>query len=116
MSAMIQEVGSQGYHQLPDGTWNKSPTGTEYEPKAVQVWYMRDDHMFRPLPLDVEAALAVMREERDAGQTYGMLCGRPDGVVPRPVHARTAAEWPAFEAAARPWLETAVARSKPPNV
>ena len=65
---------------------------------------------------NIDHALAVMREERDAGQTHGMLCGRPNGVVPEPVHASTAAEWPAFEAAARPWLETAVARSKPPNV
>ena len=104
------------HHQLPDGTWKKNPTGTEYEPQPVRIWYMRDNHTFRALPLDVEDALAAMREERDAGQTYGMLCGRPDGVVLGPVHARTAAEWPAFEAAARPWLETAVARSKPPNV
>lgn len=112
---MIREVSGQGYHQQPDGTWKKSPTGTEYEPKPVQVWYMRDNHTFRALPLDVESALAVMREERDTGNTYGMLCGKPEGVVSGVVHARTAAEWPAFEAAARPWLETAVARSKPPN-
>ena len=76
---------------------------------------MRDNHTFRALPLDVEAALAVMRQERDAGDTYGMLCGNPSGVVPGPVHARSAAEWPAFEDAARHWLETAVARSKPLN-
>ena len=82
----------------------------------VTAYYMRGNHTFRSLPLDVEAALAVMRDERDAGQTYGMLCGRPNGVVPGPVHASTAAEWPAFEDAARPWLETVVARSKPPNV
>jgi hypothetical protein len=104
------------YEQLPDGQWRKKPAGTEYAPQPVRCWYMRDNHTFRALPLDVEAALAVMREERDAGQTYGMLCGRPRGVVPEPVHARTAWEWPAFEDAARPWLETAVARSKPPNV
>lgn len=79
------------------------------EPDSVRCWYMRDNHTFRALPLDVEAALAVMREERDAGQTFGMLCGSPDGVVPPPVHARTAAEWMAFEAQARPWLDKAVA-------
>ena len=112
---MIRNVTEQGYQQMPDGTWKKNPTGTEHEPKPVQAWYMRDNHTFRALPLDVEAALTAMREERDAGQTYGMLCGSPNGVVPGPVHARTAAEWPAFETAARPWLETAVARSKPPN-
>lgn len=115
---MMQVVNGQvqGYHQLPDGTWKKNPTSTECEPQPVRVWYMRDNHTFRPLPLDVEAALAAMRDERDAGQTYGMLCGHPAGVVPGPVHASTAAEWPAFEDAARRWLETAVARSKTPNV
>ena len=77
---------------------------------------MRDNHTFRALPLDAEAALAVMREERDGGHTCGMLFGSPDGVVPGTVHARSAAEWPSFEAAARSWLETAVARSKTPNV
>ena len=113
---MIREVSGQGYHQLPDGTWKKNPTGPEYEPRPVWISYMRDNHTFRALPLDVEAALAVMREERDAGNTYGMLCGSPEGVVPGPVHARSDLDWPAFEDAARPWLETAVARSKPPNV
>ena len=103
------------HHQLPDGTWQRNPR-PEDAPEAVSCWYMRDDHTFRRLPLDVEAALAVMREERDAGHTYGMLCGRPRGVVPPVVHARTAAQWDAFEAQARPWLKAAVQASKPPNV
>ena len=81
----------------------------------VCCWYMRDNHTFCPLPLDAEGALAVMRAERDAGNTHGMLCGKPDGVVPAPLHASSAENWPTFEAAARPWLETAVARSKMPN-
>ena len=102
------------YTQLPDGTWERKPS-PEDAPQPVRAWYMRDNHTFRPLPLDVEGALAVMREELDAGNTYGMLCGRPTGVVPAPVHAGTAAEWPAFEAAARPWLENAVALSRPPQ-
>lgn len=103
------------YEQLPDGQWRKKLTATEHEPQPVRCWYMRDNHTFRPLPMDVDAALAVMREERDAGNTYGMLCGRPHGVVQGPVHARTADQWDAFEAAARPWLETAVKASLPPN-
>lgn len=103
------------YEQLQDGQWRKKPANTEYAPQPVRCWYMRDNHTFRALPLDVEAALVVMREERDAGHTYGMLCGRPHSVVHEPVHARTAMEWHAFEDAARPWLEAAVARSKPPN-
>ena len=103
------------YEQLPDGQWRRKPSGTEYEPHPVRCWYMRDNHTFRALPLNVDAALAAMSEERDAGETYGMLCGNPVGVLPPPIHARSAAEWPAFEAAARTWLEAAVSRSEPPN-
>lgn len=76
---------------------------------------MRDNHTFRALPLDVNAALEAMREERDAGHTFGMLCGRPDGVVPPVVHAHSAAEWETFEEQAREWLEAAIAKSLPPN-
>lgn len=103
------------YEQLPDGTWKRKVTGPEYDPQPVRCWYMRDNHTFRSLPLDVDAAIRVMRQERDAGNIYGLLSGSPDDVLPEPVHARSAAEWPAFETAARAWLETAVARSKPPN-
>lgn len=104
------------YEKRPDGLWLRKLKGSEYEPKPVRIWYMRDNHTFRPLPMDIEQALAVMREERDEGHTYGMLCGKPEGgVVPPPVHAHTASGWPIFEAAARPWLETAIAASKPPN-
>ena len=105
------------YEQLPDGLWHRKPGGSEYEPKPVRIWYMRDNHTFRPLPLDVEQALAVMREERDAGQTHGMLCGKPEGgVVDAPIHAPGAADWAAFESGASPWLARAVAVSKTPNV
>lgn len=102
------------YEQMPDGTWKRKPRPEDAQP--VRCWYMRDNHTFRPLPLDVDAAMQVMREERDDGQTYGMLCGRPLGVVPEPVHVSTAEKWGDFEAKARPWLESAVAASKPPNV
>lgn len=103
------------YEQLQDGTWRRQTFSHEYEPQPVRCWYMRDNHTFRPLPLDVDAALQVMREERDDGNTYGMLCGKPDGVLGSVMHAHGAADWPRFEAAARPWLEQAVTRSKPPN-
>jgi hypothetical protein len=105
------------YEQMPDGQWRKKmPVTSEFAPQPVRCWYMRDNHTFRALPLDVEQAIAAMREERDDGQTYGMLCGRPDGVVPPVVHAGSASEWEAFETKARPWLEAAIAKSVPPNV
>lgn len=103
------------HEQLPDGHWVRKDVPCEYQPQEVRCWYMRDDHTFCPLPLDVESALTVMRQERDAGKTYGMLCGKPGGVLPPVVHARSAAEWDTFEAKARPWLEAAVEASKPPN-
>ena len=102
------------YTQLADGTWQRKPEPAA-KPESVACWYMRDNHTFRALPLDVDEALAVLRSERDDGQTYGMLFGRPDGVVPGPVHAPGATQWPEFEAAARPWLERMVALSMPPN-
>jgi len=72
----------------------------------MKFWYMRDNHTFRRLPVDVEGAVSVLKEEIDGGNTYGMLCGHgEDGHHLRTnVHARSAAEWPAFEAAAREWL------------
>lgn len=70
-----------------------------------RIWYMRDNHTFRSLPMTVDGALEVMREERDAGNTFGMLCC---GGVPmriEVVHAEFAADWQHFEAKARPFLE-----------
>ena len=103
------------YEQLPDGRWHQKPEGQEYKPQPVACWYMRDNHTLVKLPLDVNTALSILRQERDAGQTYGMLCGHPIGVVPKPIHAGTTAEWATFEEAAKQWLETAIARSRPPE-
>ena len=77
---------------------------------------MRDNNTFRALPLDVENALAAMREERDDGQTHGMLCGEPRGVIRGFVHAGAGDAWSDFEARARLWLEDAIAKSKPPKI
>lgn len=103
------------YKQLPDGRWQRQLSETEHKPKEVGAWYMRDDHTFRPLPLDVERAVSALREERDLRNLYGMLCGSPDGVVPAPVHARDLEKWPEFEAEAREWLVKAVRASQPPS-
>jgi hypothetical protein len=76
---------------------------------------MRDNHTFRPLPLDVEAALEIMRAERDAGQTHGMLCGNPSILLKGVVHAPGAAKWKDFEQRARAWLEAAIEVKVPPT-
>ena len=83
----------------------------------IRIWYMRDNHTFLELPLDVELALDAMRAERDNGYTFGfLLCGHPDGVVPKPVHSDGIRQWRAFEIAARTWLEAAVSVSKVPEI
>lgn len=102
------------YKQLPDGRWQKQLAPEEAIPQHIKVWYMRDNHTFLPLPLDVEAAIGLMRNERDVGFTCGMLCGLPTGVVPIPVDARGQNRWGDFEKEARVWLTEAVAKSKPP--
>ena len=79
---------------------------------GVTIYYMRDNHTFRALPLDVEAAIGAMREERDAGNTYGMLCSQQ---ITNVVHAPSAAEWDDFELRAREWLEAAIKVKVPPT-
>ena len=69
-----------------------------------KVWYMRDNHTFRALPMDVEGALEAMREERDAGNTFGMLCCSGVAMRIEVVHAGAAFDWQHFEAEARPYL------------
>jgi hypothetical protein len=103
------------YKQLPDGRWQKQIVPEEAIPQHIKVWYMRDNHTFLSLPLDTEAALRALRNERDAGWDYGMLCGRPTGVVPEPIHARGLGDWDSFERAARYWLTAAIAKSNPPE-
>lgn len=64
----------------------------------IKIYYMRDNHTFRPLSLTVEDAIKEVREEWDAGFTHGMLCSKSPG-VPQPVHAH--GNWLAFEASIR---------------
>jgi hypothetical protein len=68
----------------------------------MKLYYMRDNHTFRPLPLDIEGAIAGCREEFDAGYTSGMLCRTPHTFPEINVHAMS--DWSDFEARAREWL------------
>jgi hypothetical protein len=78
----------------------------------VKLYHMRDNHTFQPLPLDVEGALTVIREEFAQGWSYGMLCA--DGGPPKPgplstdpnAHGHGSIE--EFEPRARAWLERAI--------
>jgi hypothetical protein len=78
-------------------------TTNEREPMR-KLYYMRDNHTFRLLPLDVEQAISVLRDEFDERYTYGMLCSKSftaaDGY--EPCHARQ--DFAEFEPRARQWL------------
>ena len=65
------------------------------------IWYMRDNHTFKRLSLNVGEAVEQMRAEFDAGWTHGMLCtsSLPVGNV----HAHGGGRWQEFEIAARKW-------------
>jgi hypothetical protein len=90
-------------------------------PEPTNIYYMRDDHTFRrKLPLNLERAVSALREEFDAGATYGMLCGT-GALRGTHVHAGAKETWPKFEREARAWLPHAIdaaiaagASGKPP--
>lgn len=102
------------YRQLNDGRWQQEEVAEKFLPQEIKVWYMRDNHTFRPLPINVELAVAVLRDEFSRGQTYGMLCGSPMGVVPCPLHATGGEKIEEFIDAARKWLSTIERLSTPP--
>ncbi len=82
----------------------------------MKLYYMRDNHLFRRLPLDVESAIEVIRDEFHKGYTYGMLCsdgGRPSTpmVIDQDAHAR--ASFAEFEPRARRWLAAELAYKSP---
>ena len=78
------------------------------------IYYGRDDHTGLFLPMNVEEALTALREERDSGGASGMLMGRPQGLMPPPIHCGATEDWPRFLSAAKEWIEEAVAVKVPP--
>ncbi|QGM97208.1 hypothetical protein [Methylocystis parvus] len=72
----------------------------------VTAVYVREDNRSRALPLDVDAAIDIIREEFIAGHTHGTLCATDAAAneVAAPLHAETGKDWMTFEVAARNWL------------
>jgi len=64
------------------------------------VYYMRDNHTFRPLSNDVEEALTEIHQEWVNGFTCGMLHSNEPG-APAPVHAKGRGNWPEFRVEAK---------------
>lgn len=77
--------------------------------ETLKCWYMRDNHTFRRVPLDVEEAISMLKKEFEEGYTYGSLLATPREKYPLAVHAGPADQWAAFEEAARIWLIEAIA-------
>jgi hypothetical protein len=77
---------------------------------AVTPYYILEDKKRRPLPLNVDEAIEILREEFIAGHTHGTLCikdasGADDGDA---LVARGEHDWAAFEFKARAWLAKAI--------
>lgn len=87
-----------------------TPCGPPIDPAVLPIWYMRDNHTFLRLPLNVDQALQLIRQEFVEGMSYGMLCSK-NNELPL-VHAEGPERWPVFEIAAREWLKRAVKLAK----
>jgi len=68
--------------------------------------YMRDDHLFAPLPTqDVSEFVAEIKKQFDQGYTAGMVCGFVCGEhIAEVVHARGRDHWEDFRAEAERWF------------
>jgi len=74
----------------------------------MKIYYMRDNHTFRPIPLDVDKAERVLREEIESGYVCGSLCARLEGKE-LILHASGSAGAEQFFAEARAWIEKVLA-------
>lgn len=79
------------------------------EREIPKIWYMRDNHTFRQLPENVEAALRDITEELDAGFTSGMLCTKREGANPRHLHFTYITPRDEMMEKARVWLTNEIA-------
>lgn len=62
----------------------------------IKIYYMRDNHTFRSISLNVEKALEQIKEEIDAGYSYGMVCSKFPK-APAPIHAKGIKSWTCFK-------------------
>jgi hypothetical protein len=77
------------------------------------IYYMRDNHTFRPLPENVDAALHSIGQELDAGFTCGMLCTKREGANPRLLHFRYQTPRADMLVQAREWLKAEIMARRP---
>lgn len=72
----------------------------------MKLYYMRDNHTFKPLPFNVDNAEAILRQEFDNGCTCGMLCATPSKSM-EIVHAPCSENAEVFFQQARDWVQRA---------
>lgn len=79
----------------------------------ISAYYVLEDKKRRPLPLNVDEAIEVLREEFIAGHTHGALCveGARGAFGGEVLEAHGEHNWAAFESKARAWLTTVVDRA-----
>ncbi len=73
---------------------------------SVTVWYMRDNHTFLRLPLEVNLALQALEDEFIHGDSRGMLCSKHPGLVNIQYHSN--GNWNDFKPLAVGFLREAM--------
>lgn len=77
----------------------------------MAIWYMRDNHTFRKLPNDADAALKIIADEARDGFTYGTLCA--SNPYTKTVGMKGSADWIRFDKEARKWFAEYQAEEQP---
>ena len=68
----------------------------------LRIFYMRDNHTFKPLSLDVDQALLELLDEWNEGWNHGMLASKHDR-APKELHAD--GDWESFKLKVRWWYK-----------
>ena len=71
-----------------------------YEPEIEEIWYMRENHTFTRIGLDVEEAINKLLRCFVEGHTYGSVFSTTFRTL-EPVHASGVENWDKFESAVR---------------
>lgn len=66
----------------------------------MKLYYMRDNHTFKPLSLDINIALFELAEEFIGGYKHGLLCASGYGPT-----LNACGDWAAFKEAAIKYIE-----------
>jgi len=81
---------------------------------CYKLYYMRNNYTVRELPISVEKAISVLKEEFDRGNTRGVLFSKHPAIENNVIHAGDKMsgilrnDWSEFEITARKWLTKAI--------